>query len=65
MTEPLKKKVSGTVGELAREHPTLQKRLDDYRDRRSAYEAKRVTTAAPSPPPLAPVEPSSRRHLRG
>ncbi len=66
MTEPLKKKMTGTMGELTREHPTLQKKLESYRDRKSAYDAKRGTgTPASSPRSWAPVRPTSSRELRG
>jgi hypothetical protein len=43
MPRGMKKGLQGAVNQLRREHPTLEDRLDRYRAKRSAYDAKRVS----------------------
>jgi hypothetical protein len=47
------------VSELRKEHPTLEERLDRYRDRRDAYEAKRMSSRTEAGG--APARPRTRR----
>jgi hypothetical protein len=48
--------------ELQREHPTLQQRLAQYRDRRSSYDAKRLGRPTTS---STPARQSVARDFRG
>ena len=48
------------VAELRKEHPTLEERLDRYRDRRDAYEAKRMSSR-----PVPASAPAKQRARRG
>lgn len=63
MAESMKKKdLTGKMKELKRAHPTLQDRLTVYRDRREAYDAKRLSHPAPA---VTPAEQGARYEPRG
>ena len=62
-SKPIRQKdLEDTVAGLEREHPTLQDRLNQYRDRRSAYDAKRLTGADVA---ARPARQGAHRELRG
>ncbi len=42
MANHTKKALQKAVNDVKREHPTLEDRLDRYREKRSVYDAKRV-----------------------
>lgn len=55
------KDLTEAVEDLTREHPSLPQRLGQYRDKRLAYEAKRMARRATT---TAPTK-DARRTLRG
>jgi hypothetical protein len=56
------KDLQDAMAEVRREHPSLQERLDLYRDRRSSYDAKRLRRATAT---STPTRQGARRQLRG
>jgi hypothetical protein len=56
------KDVREIVKNIKIEHPTLQERLERYRERRSTYEAKRLGRTGPA---SAPAQQRSSRTLHG
>ena len=53
------------VSKLREEHPTLEERLDRYRDRRDAYEAKRLSSRTESAGAPAKQRARRGREFRG
>lgn len=59
MVNHSKKALQGAVSNLKREHPTLEDRLVRYREKRSTYDAKRMSGG---PPPIPSDQSRPVRH---